>query len=118
MAHIELAEATQLPPHIVEIEHPQFIDPQAHIGGQPGHDVVAHRWRELPGGRDVRAPGVEQSLDLRLRGPNPQPRQIDARGLFISSSGTCTARPPGQGMELGAIAQLKELEVEGQRGSP
>ena len=35
MADVELAEPAQFPPHVVQVEHPGLVDPQADVGGQP-----------------------------------------------------------------------------------
>ena len=64
MTDVQLAEPAQLPPHIVQVEHPGLVDPQPHVGGQPGDGVVAGGRGELAAGDQFLAPPGEQLLDL------------------------------------------------------
>lgn len=72
MADVQLAEPAQLPAHVVEVEHPRFVDPQADIRGQPGDRVVAGRRCELAAGGQFLVPPGEQLLDLGFRWRDPQ----------------------------------------------
>ncbi|MDI6102643.1 hypothetical protein QLQ12_28890 [Actinoplanes sp. NEAU-A12] len=72
MPDVEFAVPSQLPPHVVEVEHPRFVDPEADIRGQPGDRVVAGGRSELAAGGQLRTPPGEQLLDLGLGRRDPQ----------------------------------------------
>jgi hypothetical protein len=66
VADVQLAEPAQLPAHVVQVEHADLVDPQAHVGLQPRGLVVPRGRDELAAGGQFLAPTGEQQLDLRL----------------------------------------------------
>ncbi|MGI5380580.1 hypothetical protein ACQEV2_41505 [Streptomyces sp. CA-251387] len=117
MADVELAEPAQLPPDVIQVEQSCLVDPQPHIGCQPGDRVVAGGRAELAAGDEFLAPSGEQFLDLRLAGRDaqlrfhrgPRPVHLVQRALDHTA---------GEVVQFDLVPQLKELEEHRQRPRP
>src|ERR1035437_210032 len=66
VTHVEFPEPAQLPQHVVQVQHPCFVDPQAHVGRESGDGIVPRHRGELAGGHQLLAPAGEELLDLLL----------------------------------------------------
>jgi hypothetical protein len=117
VADVQLAEPAQLPPHVVQVQHPGLVDPQADVGGQPGGRVVPGRRGELAAGGQFRAPPGEQLLDFRLSRRDAQLR-VDRAPRPVHLIQRALDHPAGQVVQLDLVPQLQEPEVHRQRGRP
>ncbi len=117
MADVQLAEPAQLPPHVVQVQHPGLVDPQPHICRQPGHHVVAGGRGELAARSQLLPPPGEQLPDLRLSRRHAQLR-ADRSARPVHLIQRALDHTAGQVMQLDLVLQLQELEVHRQRGRP
>jgi hypothetical protein len=117
MADVELAKPTQLPAHVIQIEHPGLVDPQPNIRGQSGHGVVARRRAELAAGGQASAPPGKQRLDLGLRGRDTK-LWVDRGTWPVHLIQRTLDHLSGQVVQLDLVAQLEELEEHRQRRRP
>jgi len=117
VADVQLAEPAQLPPHVVQVQHPGLVDPQADVGGQPGGRVVTGRRGELAAGGQFPAPPGEQLLDLRLSRRDAQLR-VDRGTRPVHLIQRALDHAAGQVVQFDLVPQLQELEVHRQRCRP
>lgn len=79
---IQCPEPAQLPPHVVQIQYPGFVDTRPDIGDQPGHRIVAGGRGELTTGDQLpRQPANNCSTSSTVGGMRScgsrSPRPID-----------------------------------------
>ncbi len=119
MADVELAEPAQLPPHVVQVQHPGLVDPQPHVGRQPGDRVVAAAGANLRhGDSSSRHPANSCSTSASTGGTrscgrpkraagSSHPAGTRSRGRSGCAARSCAAAPgtgstPSRGRPRGA----------------
>jgi len=112
-----LPNRPQLPPHVVQVQHPGLVDPQPHVGRQPGDRVVYGRPERTCGKRQLLTPPGEQLLDLRLsrsahaagdrpqaRAGSPHPAGTRSPGRSGYAARSCAAAPGTESTPSSAAA--------------
>jgi hypothetical protein len=117
VADVKLAEPAQLPPHVIQVEHPRLVDPQADICGQASDGVVARGRGELAAGGQLPAPPGEQLLHL-LDGRRDAQLCVDRGSRPVDLIERALHHTAGEVVQLDLVPQLQEPEVHRQRRHP